>query len=190
MLGGKLCVLVLDKFLVFYSHAVQIYFTSFDLVSVFCSFFDSTGFWNSSWLHCTHKESTQHGNSIYDCRTGRFSTRRWGVPHQGPGLCMSEDAVFGQPCFWQHPFFISWGSASTYRTQRTFRLLHLHSSVQLPTPGWSARKHWILFVLSFIFLSLDQEVLISGGRNARGKITRLSFRQIFSVLWPGNLNLF
>ena len=35
---------------------------------------------------------------------------------------------------------ISWGSTSTYRTQRTFSLLHLHSSVQLPTPGWSARK--------------------------------------------------
>ena len=27
------------------------------------------------------------------------------------------------------------GSAPTYRTQRTFSLLHLHSSVQLPTPG-------------------------------------------------------
>ena len=35
---------------------------------------------------------------------------------------------------------ISWGSAPTYRTQRTFSLLHLHSSVQPPTPGWSARK--------------------------------------------------
>ena len=35
---------------------------------------------------------------------------------------------------------ISWGSAPTYRTQRTFSLLHLHSSVQQPTPGWSARK--------------------------------------------------
>ena len=29
------------------------------------------------WLY-THKETTQHGNSIYDRRTGRFSTRRWG----------------------------------------------------------------------------------------------------------------
>ena len=43
MLGGKLFVLVLDKFSVFYGRAVQIYFTGFDLVSVFCSFFDSTG---------------------------------------------------------------------------------------------------------------------------------------------------
>ena len=35
---------------------------------------------------------------------------------------------------------ISWGSAPTYRTQRTFSLLHLHSSVQPPTPRRSARK--------------------------------------------------
>ena len=43
-----LCVLVLEKFLVFYSHTVQIYFTGFDLVSVFCLFFDLTSFWTSS----------------------------------------------------------------------------------------------------------------------------------------------
>ena len=35
---------------------------------------------------------------------------------------------------------ISWGSAPTYRTQRTFSLLHLHSSVQPPTPHRSGRK--------------------------------------------------
>ena len=35
---------------------------------------------------------------------------------------------------------ISWGSAPTYRTQRTFSLLHLHSSVQPPTPRRSGRK--------------------------------------------------
>ena len=35
---------------------------------------------------------------------------------------------------------ISWGSAPTSRTQRTFSLLQLHSSVQLPTPSWSARR--------------------------------------------------
>ena len=34
MLGGKLCVLVFDKFLVFYSHAIYIYFTGFHQVSV------------------------------------------------------------------------------------------------------------------------------------------------------------
>ena len=31
-------------------------------------------------------------------------------------------------------------SAATYRTKRTFSLLHLHSSVQPPTPGQSVRK--------------------------------------------------
>ena len=41
-------------------------------------------------ITCTHKETTQHGNSICDSQTGRFSTRRWGVPYQGPGLCTSE----------------------------------------------------------------------------------------------------
>ena len=88
MLGGKLCVLVLTKFLVFYGHAVQIYFTGFDLVSVFCSFFDST---HTKKQHNMATPSMtvepagfQHGD---------------GVPHQGPGLCMSEDTVFGQPCF-------------------------------------------------------------------------------------------
>ena len=69
-----------------------------------CLFFDLTSFWTSSWLHCTHKETTQHGNSIYESQTGRFSTGRWGVPYQGPGICMSEDTVFGQPCFWQYPY--------------------------------------------------------------------------------------
>ena len=48
MLGGKLRVLVLEKFLVFYGHTVQIYFTGFDLVSVLCLFFDLTSFWTSS----------------------------------------------------------------------------------------------------------------------------------------------
>ena len=126
---------------------------------------------------------------------------------------------------------ISWGSAPTYRTQRTFSLLHLHSSVQPPTPRRSARKlsdlptgspskvylnhlnftaiicppgtfsiqtlllyfrhsHWLLFVLSFIVLSRDRGVLISGGRNARGKIMCFSFWQIFSILQPCNLYLF
>ena len=33
----------LDKFSVFYGRAVQVYFSGFDLVSVFCLFFDSTG---------------------------------------------------------------------------------------------------------------------------------------------------
>ena len=33
----------LDKFSVFYDRAVQVYFSVFDLVPVFCSFFDSTG---------------------------------------------------------------------------------------------------------------------------------------------------
>ena len=37
VLGGKLCVLVLEKFLVFYGHTVQIYFTGFDLS--FCALF-------------------------------------------------------------------------------------------------------------------------------------------------------
>ena len=36
-------------------------------------------------------------------------------------------------------------------------------------------SHSLLFILSFIVLSLDQEVLISGGKNARGKIMCLSF---------------
>ena len=87
MLGGKLCVLVLTKFLVFYGHAVQIYFTGFDLVSVFCSFFDST---HTKKQHNMATPSMtvelagfQHGD---------------GVPHQGPGLCMSKDTVFGQLC--------------------------------------------------------------------------------------------
>ena len=101
---GKITCFSFGKFLVFYSHTVQIYFTGFDLVSVLCLFFDLTSFWTSSWLHCTHKETTQHGNSIYESQTGRFSTRRWGVPYQGPGICMSEDTVFGQPCFWQYPY--------------------------------------------------------------------------------------
>ena len=51
-------------------------------------------------------------------------------------------------------------------------------------------SHWLLFVLSFIVLSRDQGFLISGGRNARGKIMWLSFWQIFSILQPCNLNLF
>ena len=33
----------LDKFSVFYGRAVQVYFSGLDLVPVFCSFFDSTG---------------------------------------------------------------------------------------------------------------------------------------------------
>ena len=48
VLGGKLRVLVLEKFLVFYGHTFQIYFTGFDLVSVLCLFFDLTSFWTSS----------------------------------------------------------------------------------------------------------------------------------------------
>ena len=55
---GKITCFSFGKFLVFYSHTVQIYFTGFDLVSVLCLFFDLTSFWTSSWLHCTHKETT------------------------------------------------------------------------------------------------------------------------------------
>ena len=40
---GKIMCFSLDKFSVFYGCAVQVYFSDFDLVPVFCSFFDSTG---------------------------------------------------------------------------------------------------------------------------------------------------
>ena len=139
---GKLCVLVLEKFLVFYGHTVQIYFTGFDLS--FCALFvlwldqfldifvitlhtqrnnkmatpsmtiklarfqHGDGVFHIKALafacpkmrslgsrvfdsirivrdYIAHPKKQQHGNSIYDCQTGRFSTWRWGVPYQGPG---------------------------------------------------------------------------------------------------------
>ena len=73
MLRGKLCVLVLDKFLVFYGHAVQIYFTSFDLVSVFCLFFDLTGPPNGpSWLFAPFAKLTAH---LYWCGSTNLYSR-------------------------------------------------------------------------------------------------------------------
>ena len=131
---------------------------------MFCLFFDSTGFWTSLWLHCTHKETTQHGNSIYDSQSGRFSTRRWGVTYQGPGLCTSE----------------AWSSVS-HGTRNIF-----HTDFVVVFPSFALVTFYSLVYRSFP----GPGGLDFRWEECKGENYVFKFLTIFSILWLCSLNIF